>query len=136
MTTENIALFKALGAKMDYLSHRQRVIAENVANADTPGYKPMDLTKVDFGSVLKKITGNNAVTLEKTSAAHMAPGGSVDSAKEKDQKTFYEVAPVGNAVIMEEQMVNAGQTVMDYNLMTNLYTKNVRMIQIAIGAGG
>ena len=43
MTTQDIGLFKALGAKMDYLGQRQRVIAQNVANADTPNYRPNDL---------------------------------------------------------------------------------------------
>jgi flagellar basal body rod protein FlgB len=36
---------------------------------------------------------------------------------------------------MEEQLIMSGQTVMDYNLMTNLYQKNIRMIQTAIGRG-
>jgi flagellar basal-body rod protein FlgB len=137
MTTQNIALFKALGAKMDYLSHRQRVISQNIANADTPGYKPQDLTKVDFGSVLKGLTGGGRnVRLETTNSQHMPPPNEVPGAKEKKQKETYEVAPAGNAVIMEEQLLNAGQTVMDYNLMTSLYEKNVRMIKIALGGGG
>ena len=40
MTIDNIGLFQALGAKMDYLGQRQRIISQNVANSDTPGYQP------------------------------------------------------------------------------------------------
>ncbi len=133
MTIQNIGLFEALGAKMDYLNHRQRVIAQNVANADTPDYKPMDLRPVDFGRVLKDVTESKGVRLETTNAMHLPPGGDIPDAKSGKQKQVYEVAPAGNAVIMEEQMLNAGQTVMDYNLMTSLYQKNIRMIQIALG---
>ena len=135
MTTQNISLFQALGAKMDFLNQRQRVVAQNVANADTPGYKPKDLVPVDFGKVLKNVTNSNSVQLETTKAAHMPPPGDIQDAKSRKQKETYEVAPAGNAVIMEEQLIMSGKTVMDYNLMTNLYQKNIGMIQTAIGRG-
>lgn len=137
MTTENIALFKALGAKMDYLSQRQRVISQNIANTDTPNYRPQDLKPYDFGSILKGVLkeGHN-LSLETTSAGHMPPNGEVADPKEGKQKKVYEVAPDGNAVIMEEQLINSGKTVMDYNLMTNLYQKNISLIKIAIGRQG
>ena len=132
MTTENLTLFKALGTKMDFLNQRQRVISQNVANADTPGYKPQDLVPVDFGNVLKNIenagSGRMSVKLDTTKPCHMPPGGEIPEAKAKKDKDLYEVAPAGNAVVMEEQLINAGQTVMDYNLMTSLYQKNVGMI--------
>lgn len=133
MTTENLTLFKALGAKMNYLSQRQRVISQNIANADTPGYRPQDLTPVDFGKVIKNITHSRNVALETTDAQHLPPPNTVAEAKEKVQKKTYDVAPTGNAVVMEEQLINAGRTNMDYNLMTTLYQKNMRMIQIALG---
>lgn len=138
MSTQNLALFKALGAKMDFLNQRQRVISQNVANSDTPGYRPKDMLPVDFGSVLKGITNtkSKSVRLQTTNASHFPPAGEIRDSKSKKQKETYEVAPAGNAVIMEEQLINAGQTVMDYNLMTNLYQKHVRMIQTALGSGG
>ncbi len=133
MTIDNIALFQGLGAKMDYLGHRQRVIAQNVANADTPGYEPKDLKPVDFGRVLDKVTERrNNVHLENTNSGHMIPGQSVRT-RADEQDVTYEVAPAGNAVIMEEQLLHANQTVMDYTLMTNVLRKNVSLIQTAIG---
>lgn len=138
MTTQNLSLFKALGGKMDYLNQRQRVISQNIANSDTPGYRPKDLTAADFSDVLKGITNKSgvaAVSMEKTSMGHMGQGGEIHGGRSKKQKETYEVAPAGNAVIMEEQLLNAGQTVNDYNLMTNLYQKHVNMMRTAIGAG-
>lgn len=135
MTTNNIGIFQALSAKMDYLNHRQRVIAQNVANADTPGYTPVDLTPVDFGRILEKVTspGRAHVSPDTTHKNHMPAAGEIADAKNREQRLTYEVAPAGNAVVMEEQMVKAAQNAMDYNLMTTIYQKNVQMMRMAIG---
>ncbi|MCK6418473.1 MAG: flagellar basal body rod protein FlgB [Alphaproteobacteria bacterium] len=137
MTIESIGLFKALNAKMNYLNKRQSVIAQNVANADTPDYRPQDLKKVDFSTVLKNVTktdGLRNVALATTDGQHMPVPGAVPDAKSAKQKATYEVAIDGNAVVLEEQMLKAQKTVMDYNLMGNLYQKNLNLIQIALGS--
>ena len=137
MTVENLALFKAIGAKMDFLNQRQRVISQNVSNADTPNYRPQDIKEADFGKVLKSITqdtkGVSSVSLGTTNAMHMPTPGDINQNDPRKQKETYEVAPVGNAVIMEEQLLMAGRTVMDYNMMTNLLQKQVGMISTALG---
>ncbi len=133
MTTQNIGLLKALTAKMDFLDQRQRVIAQNVANADTPKYQPRDLLPVDFGRVLKNATGETLVRPETTHARHMPSPNKIDDPKNREQKQVYEVAPAGNSVILEEQMIKAAKTNMDYSLMTGLYQKNIGMIRTAIG---
>ncbi len=135
MDIKNIALFQAMGAKMNYLSTRQGVLAQNIANADTPEYRPRDLTEVDFGAVLKDVTGSQKIRMEKTTAGHMTPGGDINTPDNRKVRMTYEVAPADNAVIIEEQMVQASQTTMDYNLITNLMRKNVGMIQTALGNG-
>ncbi len=43
MSIGNLPLVDALKARMSWHNARQRVLAENVANADTPGFRPMDL---------------------------------------------------------------------------------------------
>lgn len=138
MTTENLSLFKAIGAKMDFLSQRQRVISQNIANADTPGYKPQDIKDAEFGRVLKNIvnTDKMGVLLDTTQALHMPPPNSVPSPEEGKQKSVYEVAPVGNSVIMEEQLLNSSKSIADYNLMTSLYQKNIGLIKTALGTRG
>lgn len=133
MTLENIGLLKAIGSKMNYLNQRQRVIAQNVANADTPGYQPMDLKPVDFSTVLKDVTNQSGVKLQTTNGRHLPNANDIRDPREGEQRETYEVAPAGNAVIMEEQLVNAGATVGEYNLMTNLLQRNVGLIQIALG---
>lgn len=133
MTIDNISLFQGIGAKMDYLGQRQRIIAQNIANTDTPGYEPKDLKPVDFGRVLQNVTDRkNKVSLETTNAGHMPPDRQINT-RSDEQDATYETAPAGNAVIMEEQLINANQTVMDYTLLTNVMRKNVGLIQTALG---
>ncbi len=136
MDLSNLAVFQAMGAKMNFLSTRQGVIAQNVANADTPNYRPRDLKEVDFGAVLKEVTGSKQVRMEQTSAGHIAPGGMLGKEDVRKARMTYEVAPAGNAVILEEQMVKASRTTADYSLMTNLMRKNVGLIQTALGRNG
>jgi flagellar basal-body rod protein FlgB len=134
MSIQDIGLFQALSAKLDYLSQRQELISQNVANSDTPGYRPKDLEKVDFGLMVKELTGDQQVGVAVTNNKHIPnPEAEVD-AKARKQKKTYEVAPAGNAVIMEEQLMKSGKNIMDYNLMLNIYQKQVGMIRTALGA--
>lgn len=135
MTTDNLALFKALGAKMDYLNQNQRVISQNVSNADTPGYKAHELQKADFSDVLKRVTKTNQIHVERTVEGHMTPGGDIENPREKKSRHVYDVKPSMNAVDMEEQLVKAQGNIMDYNMMTNLYQKNISMIRMSLGQG-
>lgn len=135
MTIGNISLFQAMNAKMDYLSQRQTVISQNVANADTPGYRPSDLEPQDFRRFLKNISSDQvpSVALRATNEKHLPLQTLRDEAKEKTQKRTYEVAPAGNAVVLEEQMMTSNDIQLNYNLMVNLYREHVGMIRTALG---
>ncbi len=136
MSTQDIALFKAISAKMAYLGKRQQVIAQNIANADTPGYRPKDLTPVDFGRVLKNVIAGDSVKMATTDKAHIPAAGAAAKAgagDAKKQKDTYEVEPTGNSVVIEEQLMKSGENVMEYNMMLNLYQKNMAMFRLALG---
>lgn len=134
---QDIGLLNAIGAKIDYLSRRQEIISQNVANADTPGYRPKDLTPVDFAAFLSKGPGtSDTLQMQTTQGQHLLAGGvTPGQAKDRDQKKTYEVAPAGNAVILEEQLVQANNTKMDYDLMINLYNRNMQLLRTAVGSG-
>lgn len=136
MSIQNLPLSRAMAAKMIYLEKRQGVISQNIANADTPHYRSQDLTKVDFGSVLKDLTNTKkipSVHMETTSAGHMPSPNDLKNSKDIKDRLTYEVSPDKNAVILEEQMVRANETQMDYNLITNLMTKTSAIYKIALG---
>ncbi len=118
---------------MTYLNQRQKVLSQNVANADTPHYRPNDLKKADFASMLGSLGGKEA-KLQPVTTNPMHLSGATEAQKPKTQasKTVYEVEPSGNGVDLEEQMVKETQTTMDYNLMTSLYQKNMDMMRTAL----
>jgi flagellar basal-body rod protein FlgB len=127
-----------IAKRMQWLEARQKVLAENIANADTPGYRPNDLKAFDFKEALKSSTSSLSVTsgsLKTTSGAHLnASGTSTKSASqpESKQKDVYETAPAGNAVILEEQLMKMSQNMMDHRLMTTLYQKNIDLMKSSI----
>lgn len=135
---DNIGVMKGLAAKMGYLNQRQAQLAQNVANADTPGYIPQDLKEVDFSNIMQRALGGGMkkVSQAATHVRHMNNSEDVKDPRAREQREAYEVAPAGNAVVLEEQMIKAGRNAMDYNLMTSLYRKNVNMLRMAIGRGG
>lgn len=152
MTTQNLTLLNAMVQKMDWLEERQKVIAQNIANADTPGYRPNDVTPIDFKSILGKATqtpslasglsgiGAGAASsatsgLALTNAAHLNVGGTSSGGtkpQERQEKHPYEVAPAGNAVVLEEQLLKMNETYTDHRFITNLYQKNIDMLKTAI----
>jgi flagellar basal-body rod protein FlgB len=134
MDLSSLPLFQRLSERIGWLNARQKVIAQNIANADTPGYVPNDVVPLDFGDHLKKLA---AVAPERTDPKHLVgtvpEAGPVDKKKTKKQ---YETAPVGNSVVLEEQMMKLSTTQADYNMMINLYRKHVDLIKTAIGRSG
>jgi len=138
MTIDKLGLMVALDAKMGYLNHRQTVISQNIANADTPGYRPQDLSDLDFGSVLDKVGAEKkmSVRMGATNEMHMPAPSSVPGGDAKEQrKGLYEVAPSGNAVVLEQQLIKSNETMIDYNLMTGIYKKQISMMKTALSKG-
>jgi flagellar basal-body rod protein FlgB len=135
MVPTRVPLFGLLSARMAWLSERQTVLSQNVANADTPGYRPKDVSQPDFQRLLAK--GVARLEMARTDAGHLGGGASARlSVDGREQRRTFEVAPSGNAVVLEEQMAKLGETFLDYQLSSNLYRKQVSMVRTALGRGG
>ena len=126
-----LKLFQRMSERMGWLSARQEVLAQNVANADTPHYVPHDMKALNFVDHLNQVV---PVVQERTDPMHMG-GTNARDASINDQKTKkqYETAPVGNSVVLEEQMVKLADAQSSYQLMTNLYRKHVDLLKMALG---
>ncbi|CAK0755333.1 Flagellar basal body rod protein FlgB [Azospirillaceae bacterium] len=134
MDISNLGLFRLLNKKMEWLTQRQNVVSQNIANSDTPHYKPSDLATFSFKTALDQ---QRDITPAVTNAAHLV-GANRDNGpgRVRHQKHAYETKPDGNAVVLEEQMIKMSETQMDYNTITNLYRKQISMLKSAIGRGG
>lgn len=134
---DSINLLSGLTQKMDYLQTRQRVLAENLSNSNTPGFQAHDIKAPDFAATLGLTKNNNAsstLALAVTSPNHInsLSGGFGSKLKSEASKQTYEVTPEGNSVSIEEQMMKSSQNNIDYQLVTNLYNKNLGMLNAAI----
>ena len=69
MDLNGIPLFSLINGRMSWLSARQSVLAENVANGDTPNFVARDLKPVDFQSMLAG-QGMGSTQLTTTNARH------------------------------------------------------------------
>ncbi|MEA1937518.1 MAG: flagellar basal body protein [Pseudomonadota bacterium] len=131
MSIGNIPLFKALSARMSWLTERQKVLAQNIANADTPGYVPRDLKEPNFAAAMQSVS----TTQTATHRAHFTNEDTSARCAVRERVGSYETSPAGNAVILEEQVLKATETAMDYMTVTNLYRRHLAMYKTAIGQG-
>lgn len=129
-----VSLLSALTQKMRWHQQRQDILAQNVANADTPGYKGHDLKALDFGTELGSLS-MTPVTGAGGSSKRMAISalGSADGPGESVQQANFEVTPEGNGVTIEDEMMKVASNQMDYQTITSLYTKSLQLIKTAIG---
>ncbi|MBX6320972.1 MAG: flagellar basal body rod protein FlgB [Rhodospirillaceae bacterium] len=133
MDLTRLPLFRLLSARMAWLSQRQEVLAQNVANADTPGFKPSDLAPMDFRGALRTVS---AIVPVRTNPMHIGVSLRAQGPFAVVPDRRAQESPDGNAVDLEEQMVKMAQTQADYQLVTNLYRKQVGLIKAALGHGG
>lgn len=131
MDLANTPFFGLLRARLDHLSERQRLVAENIANANTPGYRPRDLETAGFERMLANVGGaaQGGVTMAQTRAGHLTPQGStqVRTITRDDSETTMD----GNAVVLEEQMARAAETRMNFETAIALYQKGLELVRLA-----
>jgi flagellar basal-body rod protein FlgB len=145
MDTSQIPLFAMLRGRMGYLAERQRVVAENVANADTPGFAPRDLKPFSFEATTPTMRVPDGVAqtaaegLEMTHANHMGLPQSASSSRSKfkpvtghDSETRLD----GNSVVLEEEMIKMGDARMDYDAAIGFYQKSLSLLRLASRAPG
>lgn len=131
-----ISLLDALQSRMGYLSGRQKIVAENVANASTPGFKPKDLAPQDFGALMAGEGGKDTLGLETTNAMHMQiegfkPGGAKEITKPDSETTMD-----GNSVVLEEQMLKMAESRQQFEAAVGFYEKSLSMVRMAMKAPG
>jgi flagellar basal-body rod protein FlgB len=136
MNYTNLPLFNIMKNKMEYLSQRQGVLAQNVANADTPDYKARDITEPDFKAMTKNVSRNASLQLPVavTDSKHITGSGhgkKIFAIERKD--STYERNPNGNNVVLEQEMMQISQNQAEYQKVLSLYRKSVELFKTALG---
>ena len=130
MPISGLPILDMLRTKMHWHQERQRVLAENIANADTPNFRPLDLTPPNFD---RSAPAASAVALRRTSAAHIAAATGGGAGAFESKPGGVETRPGGNAVSLEDEMLKVAQNQMDYQAAATLYSKSLGLVKTAIG---
>jgi flagellar basal-body rod protein FlgB len=131
MPISDVPILSMLRTRMHWHQERQRLLAENVANADTPQFRPRDLAPPDFGRPL--VAGTVPVALAATNAAHI-PGSAGSGIRfQPARNASHEIRPAGNAVSLEDEMLKVAANQMDYQAATALYGRSLGLIKAALG---
>lgn len=135
MAISDMPMLSALRTKMQWHQERQRVLSENVANSDTPNFRPRDLVEPTFDK-----TGNSSAVgaaqgslpLMRAAGTSILPSGG-QSSFAQNSKVGYETRPAGNAVNLEDEMLKVSANQMDFAAASSLYTRSLGLLKTAIG---
>jgi flagellar basal-body rod protein FlgB len=116
MPVSDIPILAMLRTRMAWHQERQRVLANNVANKDTPNFKPRDLVPTDFSRTAPTA---GLVALVRTDPMHLgiAATGGGSQFEERDRS---EARPIGNQGGLEDEMMKVANNQMDYQMVTTL----------------
>jgi flagellar basal-body rod protein FlgB len=124
--TVALSLIDGLKARMQWLQARQSLVSSNIANANSPSFRPLDLTAFTLEA------SGRSPSIAQTNEAHLSLPSTVEGA-ERGQGTVFETKPSGNAVSLEDEMTKLADIQLDYQMATQLYTKSLGLLKIAIG---
>jgi len=132
MDLSRTPLYQMITQRMGWLTERQRVIAQNVANADTPGYQTRDLRRSISGACCRACASISRprrpmATISRRARARATATASAPAVRDTMS---------GNSVSLEREMTKAADSAVDYQLVTNIYRRQLNMLRTVIGRGG
>lgn len=132
MAITDLPLVSMLRTSLAWHQARQKVLAENVANADTPGFQPKDLV---MPAAPGAAAAASSLQVERTNPLHLA-SASFEAGPQTKAAGRFETRPSGNAVNLEDEMMKVAQNQSDYQLAASLYEKSLAMLRTAVGGKG
>jgi len=132
MAFDDLTVFSAVRKRLDWLTQRQEVLAQNIANSDTPKYRASDLKPYSFKEMIRSESMQLNLTVSEES--HL-PGRRkrIRDFSEVTTRHPFETSPDGNSVIIEEQMGKINETQLSHKLTTNIYKKHLSLFKLALG---
>ena len=124
MDPANIGLFDLAERRLAWVDRRQALLSQNIANADTPGYRSQDLSP--FAAQLGRLQLAPAQGGSASLGTALSPSSlGTDRAKER--------AVDGNAVGLEDQLAKIADGDSTQQLVTGLYHKYMGLFMTALG---
>lgn len=117
-----LQLFDLAFRQNEWLAQRQSVISQNIANANSPGYKAKDVES--FEDAMRK-----SVPMAVTNPDHFAPAGDgVTRASDNDPHQA-EVLASGNDVSLEQEFLKSNDVMRSYSMNTQILKTFTTMLQ-------
>ena len=127
MDLNSLTVFAAANRNIKYQTERQKVLAANVANANTPGYLPKDLKRPDFGSDF-----STKLKMVLTNEKHLSGVGHGNGGYELyTPKPTTALTIDGNGVVLEDQINAISKSKSEYDRIITLYGKYQTMLNTA-----
>jgi flagellar basal-body rod protein FlgB len=133
MAISDMPMLSALRSKMQWHQERQRVLADNVSNSDTPNFRPRDLVAPTFDKIGSRAPGGpmGSLPMMQASGTNIIPTST--SVYGANSRGAYETRPSGNAVNLEDEMMKSSSNSGDYAAVASLYTRSLGLLKTAIG---
>jgi len=122
-------LFRMIAERISYMGERQKILSQNVANADTPNYQARDLKPLNFKDQIA--SEMRRVTPVMTQANHLPPVTPSEPFSVLTDKRTYETSLDKNGVVLEEQAMKVSQNSGDFAATTAIYRKYLTMFKLA-----
>lgn len=124
----DLTILQMASGLAQHSNSRLALTAENIANADTPGFRARDLPP--FSEVW---AGSTAVRLTATRPGHFGTPAGRPAARPDDGAPLGAMSPNGNDVSIEDQMMRAAAIRQDHDLALGIWSKSLDMLRSAIG---
>ena len=124
---------KMLGKSLDVSARRHNLIAGNIANMDTIGYKPMDL---DFNKTLKRAMGKKEPDFfDKTHYKHLSATDGNSFAMKGENSEAVDIYHL-DSVNIDTEMMNLTENNLKYRATTEMLLRKMQMLNYSIDEGG
>lgn len=124
---DRIETLRMASSMTSHGAQRQKLVARNVANADTPGYRARDLT--DFTATYRQA---ESMGMRATRPAHVA-AGEWGGGQGRPLDTEGEPAPNGNTVSIEDEMVRMADARREFDLSLAITKSSLGLIRTSLG---
>ncbi len=122
----SMAIFSLASQQSDWLTVRQSTIAANVANANTPGYRAVDVQP--FSAVM----AHTQLSMAATNPGHIDFEPTSANSAPVRPKDSWQVTYSGNSVSLEQEMMKAGEVNRAYAMNVNIVRSFHQMLMSTV----
>lgn len=124
---EKLEIFQMARSMAAHATARQSVVARNIANADTPGYRAQQVAA--FADTYQSEHSGSGPS--RTRATHLATADSTPSVSVHTGAT--ETSPNGNSVSLEQEMMNASEVRLQHDTALAVYKSAMNILRTSLG---